>query len=124
MATITTQNMLDENNWSTSDISLVKMGYMLDNAIHYVNLRCGTSISDTAGGSVTLTNSESIAVKAVTILMAKAFIDRGPNTSISSLSVTSIVADPQYSFWKEIVELSLERLAGHDRLETRSLLKT
>jgi hypothetical protein len=57
-------------------------------------------------------------VKALTTILLKAYVDRGPNVGISSLSVTAVASDAQYNAFMQIVNDGLMRLRG------RSLEKT
>lgn len=114
MATITAQQILDENNYAISDISLANLEYLINNAINYVNLEAGTSISNLSGspGSVTVTNDQSIVVKALTVLLLRAYLDRGPNASVSGLTVSSLLADPQYDLFTKLAMQGVNRLRG------------
>ena len=123
MVTFSTQNFLDENNWTTTQISLVNCGLILDNAINYVNLRAVRTIAAVAAGGVTCTAAESTAVKAVGVLMVRGFLDRGPNVSAGSVSVSSLSSDPQYSFWRDMAELSIKALLTAP-VASRSFLRT
>jgi len=112
MTTITAQGILDENNYTIAEISLVKTALLIDNAINYVNLRCGLSMATTVGGSVTLTGNQSVVVKLLATLMVRAYVDRGPNTAVGGLSVTSIINDPQYALYNAMIEAGILSLIG------------
>ena len=112
MATITTQNILDENNWTIADISLANIELLVNNAINYINLQTGLSISNMASGTVTVTSGESPIIKALTLLMIKAYKDRGPNTAIAGLGVNTLITDPQYSLFIQILNDGINRLRG------------
>jgi len=118
MATITAQIILDENNYAVSDISLANMGYLIDNAINYTNLVCGTSISNLVAGSVTVTAGEAAVVKTLSAMLLRAYVDRGPNASVGGLVVTSVIADPQYSLFQGLLKEGLDRLRGRSFLTT------
>ena len=110
------QRILDENNYTVANISLLNMEYIIKNATDYINLDAGTSISFTpAAGAATLTASdgEIIATKAGALLMLRGHLDRGPNTAVSSLSVSSLIGDPQYAFWSDLFKRALVKLKGH-----------
>lgn len=106
------QRVLDENNYTGPSKTIVE--YLIDNAIDYVNLMASTSIADLAGSaeakSLTATEDQIIVVKTLSALMIRAYKDRGPNTAIAGLSVTSVLADPQYSLFKEIIDKGIQRL--------------
>ena len=109
------QRILDENNYTTSDCSLTNLEYIIKNAVDYINLAVGTSISFTpAAGAATLTATDSqiYTVKAATILMLRAYLDRGPNTSVAAISVSSLIGDPQYNFYTETLKQAIARLTG------------
>jgi hypothetical protein len=112
MATITAQNILDENNYTVADISLVNLAALIDNAINYVNLRAGLSMTTTVGGSVTLTGNQSVVVKLLSTLMLRAYLDRGPNTGLGGLSVNSVITDPQYALYSAMIEAGILSLTG------------
>lgn len=112
MTTITSQGILDENNYTIADITLVNCALLIDNAINYVNLRTGLSMGTTAGGSVTLTGNQSVVVKIAATLWVRAYVDRGPNTAVGGLSVTSIINDPQYQFLSNMLEAGILALTG------------
>ena len=116
MVTITAQNILDENNYTITDISLVNAESLIDNAINYVNLRAGLSMSAMSGtaGSKTasLTGNQSVIVKLLSTLMVRAYVDRGPNTTVGGLSVTSIINDPQYALYSTMIEAGILSLTG------------
>lgn len=110
------QRILDENNYTASDISLLNLEYIIKNATDYINLDADTTISFVpAAGAATLTASdgEIIATKAGSLLMLRGYLDRGPNTAISSLSVSSLINDPQYAFWSDLFKGALAKLKGH-----------
>ena len=112
MATFTAQNLLDENNYTTSDISLVNAERLVNNAIHYVELETGLSLADMATQTVTVTDGEETIIKSLAVLMIRAYLDRGPNAAIGGLSVTSVLADPQYALFKDLLDSGINRLRG------------
>lgn len=118
MASITAQNILDENNYTTSDISLANLERLIDNAIYYVELATNRSIakmSGTAGSkTVSVADEEVSVVKACVILMLRAYLDRGPNTAISGLSISTLISDPQYTLYKDMIEKGVEQLRESD----------
>jgi hypothetical protein len=108
------QRILDENNYAS--LSLPNVEYIVDNAIDYVNLEAGTSIAvldgTTPAKTLSGTRDEIIVVKSLSALMVRAYCDRGPNTGIGSLSVTTVMTDPQYNLLTKIVERGIARLKG------------
>jgi hypothetical protein len=112
------QRILDENNYTTTtaNISLTKLEYLIDNAIDYVNLQTGTSITDLAGSaeSKTLTGTENEVnvVKTLSSLMLRAYVEKGPNVGIQSISVSVVSTDPHFRlFWQLFLD-GLDRLRG------------
>lgn len=112
---VTAQIILDENNYTVTDISLINLEGVIDNSIGYINLRTGLSMSALSGSAgsktVSLTSAQAVLVKMLTTLMTKAFIDRGPNASVGGLSVTSVISDPQYSLYIKLIEEGIAMLA-------------
>ena len=114
-ATITAALLMAENNYTTSDITAANLEYIIDNAINHVNLAAGTDISNmtspgTGTGTVSMTGDESAAVKALSILMLKAYLDRGPNTQIGGLNVSTLIADPQYDLYSKLYTEAITKL--------------
>lgn len=112
---VTAQNILDENNWTAADdITLTKTERLMDNAINYINLEANTNIPPTAGTAesktVTLTRSESAAMKTLTALLIRAHLDKGPNIGVGSISVSGVISDPHYTLYADIVQKSISRL--------------
>jgi len=114
MTSITAQNILDENGYTTSDISLINCERLIDNAIDYINLMSDRNISNLAGteGSktVNVNSEEAPIIKFLAGLLVRAYKDKGPNTAISGLSVTTLIQDPQYDLLKGAVEKGIQRL--------------
>lgn len=118
MVTVTTiaQKILDENKYTTSDMSLSNLENNIDNVIDYVNLETGASIAYLTGSA----DSKSLVcdrkyippIKLLSTLMIRAALDRGPNVSVASIGVNIVVADPQYNLFMRIVERSLARCRG------------
>lgn len=104
------QQVLDENNYTTSDITIVNLEYLIDNATDYINLMAGTSIANIVAGSLTATENELLVTKTLAALMIRAYLDRGPNISVGGLSVASVLADPQYDSFTKIVEKGIVQL--------------
>lgn len=108
------QRILDENGYSTGDISLTNLEYLIDNAIDTVNLRAGTTIADLSGSaeskSITGTEAEILVVKELSVLILRAYKDRGPNTAIAGLSATAVLSDPQYDYYSRAVREDIMRL--------------
>lgn len=116
------QRILDENNWTVSNISLINLEYLIKNAVDYINMMTETTISfaPTGTGTLSLTASdkEIVTTKFLTTLLLRAYLDRGPNTSVQGLTVSSLLADPQYATYDKMVDKAMERLV------TRSLERT
>ena len=117
MTVVTTiaQRILDENNYTVADISLTNPEYVIKNAVDYVNAVAGTSISFTpAAGAASLTadDDEIVTVKFASVLLLRTYHDRGPNTSVAGLSVTSLIGDPQFTLFRELLNPLLRRLMG------------
>ena len=108
------QRILDENNYTVSDISHVNLEYLIDNAIDYVNMQAGTSIADLAGTaenkSLTASNAQVFVVKTLSALMIRAYKDKGPQVGVAGLSVSQIITDPHYSLFTKLLEHAIERL--------------
>ena len=108
------QRILDENNYTTSDISLTNLEYIIDNVIDDVNAEAGTTIADLSGSaaskSITGTDTEILTVKMGTIIMLRGYKDRGPNVGVGGLSVTTGVSDPQYDFYSKRYHQLVQRL--------------
>jgi hypothetical protein len=107
------QRILDENSYTVADITLLNCEYLIENATHYINLQAGTTITFTpAAGAATLTASdgEIITTKILSTLMVKAFKDRGPNTTVSSISINTLITDPQYALYSKMFEEAIARL--------------
>jgi len=91
MTTVTNigQRILDENDYSTPSVDIVE--YLVDNAIDYINMEAGTSIAELSGvaetKSLTGTKSEIAVVKALSVLMLRAYKDRGPQVSVERSAV-------------------------------------
>jgi len=108
------QRILDENDYSTPNVAIVE--YLIDNAIDYINMEAGTSIAELSGDaeskSLTGTKSEISVVKALSVLMLRAYRDRGPQVSVGGLNVAVTLADPQYSLFTKMVNKGISRLRG------------
>ena len=116
MTTITNiaQRVLDENNYSGTP-STVNTEYLIKNSVDYINMMAGTSISFTPSGgtqSLTASDSELMVVKTLAALMIRAYLDRGPNVSVSALNVTTVIADPQYRLFTKFVRDGISTLRG------------
>ncbi len=117
MTTITdvAQRILDENKYTANDISTTNLEYLIKNAVDYINMMAGTSISFTpVAGSEDLTASDSelVVVKTLSALMIRAYKDRGPQTGTAGLSVTAVISDPQYRLFTKIVNQGINMLRG------------
>lgn len=113
-ANFTAQNILDENNYTTSEISLANTEQLIDNSINYVNLQTNSSIAAMAGSAGsktgTATRTQTVIIKALATLMIRAYLDRGPQVSLSGLSVSAVISDPQYSLYAETIKSGIAKL--------------
>ena len=117
MTTITNiaQRILDENNYTTSDITTTNVEYLIKNAVDHINTQTGRTISFTpSAGTASLTaqDDEMPYIKNLTALMIRAYKDRGPNTAIGGLAVSSLTNDPQYSLFLKLLDDGIQRLRG------------
>jgi hypothetical protein len=109
------QRILDENKYTIADVSLVNCEYLIENATHYINLLADTAIAFTPATGVatlTATDDEIITTKILSTLMVRAFKERGPNISVSSISVSALITDPQYALYSKMFEEAITRLKG------------
>ena len=122
MPPITAQDILDENNYTESDISKAKVEALIDNAINYINLETGLSISNMSGSegskSVTVTSSQAPVVKALASLYVRAYVDHGPEAAVGGMSSTVVNEDPQLALLRGVVE------RGVMLLRSRSFVRT
>jgi hypothetical protein len=117
MTTVTdiAERILAENNYTTSDISATNVEYLIRNAIDYINLMAGTSITfvPSAGSEdLTASDSEIVLVKTLTALLIRAHLDKGPQVGVGGVSVTAVISDPQYRLFSKIVNQGINRLVG------------
>jgi len=116
MTVITTiaQRILDENNYTIADCSLVNLENRIDTGIRYINLEADTSIAALSGaaGAKTLTASDSevAVVFFLSGLLLRARQDKGPNSNTGSISVSSITSDPSFTIETKLLETAINRL--------------
>ena len=120
MTTITNiaQRVLDENNYTTSDCSLVNTEYLVKKAVDHVNLKTGSAISFVPSGgsqSLTATDAQLTCIQNLSGLFLRAYMDRGPNASIVGVSVTSLTNDPHFSLLMKIVDEQVAELKVQTR---------
>lgn len=114
------QRVLDENNYVVDDdISVVNLEYLIDNAVDYVNLMTGRSISNVSGNDLTADRDEIMLVKTLSALLIRAHLDRGPTLSVGGISVASVLADPQYNLFSKIIDQGVNMLRGRSWQRTR-----
>jgi hypothetical protein len=104
------QQILDENRWVIGDISIVNVQSLVDNASHFINLMAGTTIPNLVGDTLVASDNELTVVKMLTALLIRAYLDRGPNVSLGSISITSVLTDPQYNLFTDMVTKAIEQL--------------
>jgi len=112
MATITAALVKTENKWTDKDISDTDLGYLIDNVINYVNLMAGTSISNLAAGTVTVTSSQAPVIKAGVALAMRAYKEKGPQVTTPGANVMAIVNDPHYKFMSMVFKNGINKLCG------------
>ena len=120
MTTITNiaQRILNENNYTVSDISTANLEYLIDNAVDYINMQAGTNIAHVSGNNLTASDSELMIVKTLSTLMIRAYKDRGPQVSIGGLAVQAVISDPQYRLFSKYVATGINRLRGRSFVRT------
>jgi len=112
------QRILDEFGFSLagSGGSATNIEYLIDDAISYVNAETGKSIATLSGvagsKSITGTDAELFAVKSLCNLFLRARNEKGPNFSVSSISVSQITGDPHFTVYMKFVDKALDRLRG------------
>lgn len=111
----TAQNILDENNYTTTECDLTDLEALMNLAISYVNTVAFQSIAaltGVAGAKTTgaLTDAQLAAFYPLTVMLLRAHIDRGPNTNVTDLSVSTVIADPQYSTYKMMLDAAVTEL--------------
>lgn len=91
------QRILDEHKYTSSDISLTNLEYLIDDVVDYVNLQAGLSISDLSGSaeskSLTATDGQILVIKWLANLTIRAYKEKGTQASLGGMSVTVIVND-------------------------------
>jgi len=60
--------------------------------------------------SITASSAEILAVKTATAVSLRAYLDRGPNKSVSGVSISSVISDPQYDFLTKSLEEQIKEL--------------
>jgi len=120
MATITAQQILDENKWTETQISITNLEYLIDNAINYVNAETGLSISNLSGspGSVTVTSSQDYVIKALSAVLVRAYLEKGPNVAVNAMNMSKISTDPHYKVMMWLIKSGINRLRGRSFVRT------
>jgi hypothetical protein len=110
------QRILSENGYALTDfenLTLTILEYKIDDAIDWINLQAGLTIADLSGDaeskSITGTDGQILAVKSLTNLMLRAYVEKG-DVSMAALTVTSVVNDPDYKVTMMMIEKAIERL--------------
>ena len=112
------QRILNENNYTINDCSLVNTEYLVKKAVEHVNLKVGCSVSfvpSDGAQSLTATDAQLTCIQNLAALLLRAYMDRGPNTAIAGLSITSLTGDPQYSLLIKLIDEQIVEL----RMQTR-----
>lgn len=108
--------MQSRTGYDDTYITNTNLEYLIDDAINYVNLEAGTSISNLSGvaGSktVTVTAAQGAVVIPLITLCMRAYKDKGPSSSTQGLSVTAIVSDPQYKLEMMMLKSGIRKLCG------------
>jgi len=112
MATITATQIKNENKWTDANISDTNLGYLIDNVIDYINLMAGTSISNLAAGTVTVTSAQAPVIKAGVALAMRAYLDKGPQVATQGQSLMMVVNDPHYKFMSMVFKNGINMLRG------------
>ena len=114
--TISAQQILDENGWTESDISKTNLEYLIDNAINYINLQTGLSISNLSGSAgsktVSVTKQQAVIIKALTALLVRAYLEKGPDASVAGLNVQALTSDPHFQVFLKFIDDGISRLRG------------
>jgi len=126
MVTVTASNILSYTNYTTSDCSAINVEALTDILIDYINLETGGSIPTfravafpyTGALTLTLSTDQYATVMAGMNLMIRAYKDRGPNTALGPMSVSSLTNDPQYSLFSDMLKVAINRLRGRVILRT------
>ena len=110
---VTAQIVLDENNYTVTDITLINLEKLIDNSINWINEQTNTAISalsgDAGSKTVNMDRNEATIVKSLSALLIRAYKDRG-SAGIGGLSASSAISDPQYSLHSKIINDGLARL--------------
>lgn len=116
MVAITAQQILDENNYTESQITKTNLEYLIDNTINWVNLMAGTSIDNMTGTAesktVTVTSNQAAVLKFLIPLVLRAYLDRGPSASVGNTSISIVAVDPQTGQLRPMYKMALQMLRG------------
>jgi hypothetical protein len=111
------QTILNENGYEVDDLSPLTLTILenkIDDAIDYVNLMAGTSITELDGTAGTKSfiyvKGENVPVKQLVNLMLKAYKEKGTQGGLGPLNVSYVQANPDYHLSWMLVEKSIERL--------------
>jgi hypothetical protein len=100
--TVSAQNVEDQFDIDTTDISLVVMEQLIDNAVNYINGIAGTSIANMVGvagaKTCTCTKTEAVTVKTRAALNARVYLKTGSaSSSLSGMSYNTVTNDSTYT---------------------------
>lgn len=107
------QRILDENNYTTTDCSLVNTEYLIKKAVEHVNLKTSGTVAFTPSGgtqSLTGTDAQLTCIQNLSALFLRAYLDKSPNISLQGLSVSTLITDPQYSLFMKLIDEQINLL--------------
>ena len=111
MVVTITPALMKSRTGYTMDVTV--LGYLIDDAIRYVNQEAGTNCAVLAAGTTTVSDNESTAIIPLITLLMRAYHDKG-SSAISAISMTSMTSDPQYSLHMKLVNKGIDRLRGRN----------
>lgn len=86
-------------------LSTTNVGYIIDNAIGYVNGQTRLQMSLLAAGTVTLTGSQASVVKLIAGILLKVALSRGGDVSLQT-----VTKDPQHSGYAQMIADAIKGL--------------
>ena len=108
MVNFTAQDILDENKYAKSDITLENTEKLIDTAISYINLETGLTIGKMYGSLeskiATVTDAQEPIVKALASIYVRGYVDGDPNVRLDGETSGQPPQDPHTDFLKEVVK--------------------